>query len=102
MSQFHIIFQKTPLNYYITTKNVKIPVKLQKYNTGLDHDKYLSYIQAYARHGWGMAGIIQMGDEEYLENIGSSSKSKKDRLVWPSIKLIFQSPAKRGSPGGLL
>ena len=100
MSQFHIIFQKTPLNYYITTKNVKIPVTLQKYNTGLDHDKYLSYIQAYARHGWGMAGIIQMGDEEYRI---SHSKSKiEDRLVWPSIKLIFQSPAKKGRAGGLL
>ena len=100
MSQFHIIFQKTPLNYYITTKNVEIPVKLKKYNTGLDHDKYLSYIQAYARHGWGMAGIIQMGDEEYRES--SSKRREDDRLVWPSIKLIFQSPAKKGSPGGLL
>ena len=88
------------MNYYITTKNVKIPAKLQKYNTGLDHDKYLSYIQAYARHGWGMAGIIQMGDEEYRES--SSKRREEDRLVWPSIKLIFQSPAKKGSPGGLL
>ena len=103
VSQFHVIFQKTPVNYYITIKDVKIHVKLTRYNTDLDHDKYLSYIQAYASHGWGLAGIIQMGDESYREVYDDyESESEVDPWVWPSIKLIYQSPAKKGSPGGLL
>ena len=85
------------MNYLITMQDVKVKVGLEKYNTSLNHDTYLSYIQAYARHGWGLAGIIQMGDESYHK-----IHDDEDRYVWPSIKLIFQSPAKEGSPGGLL
>ena len=49
-----------------------------------------------------------MGDQSYYESvwdeddIGGSWNEDKVRCVWPSIKLIFQSPAKKGSPGGLL
>ena len=80
-------------------QDVKIKVGLEKYNTWLKHDTYLSYIQAYARHGWGLAGIMQMGDQSYYE---ISEESDEDGWVWQSIKLIFQSPAKEGCPGGLL
>ena len=84
---------KTPLNYYVTVCDVPFIVKM-KFGGGrtVDHNQYLAYIESYANQGWELAGLIDMPDASF-EGFTSISST---------IKLIFQSPAGQGSPGGIL
>ena len=94
-TQCHIILSKTPVNYYITTRDVPFIVKMSFGGSrSVDHSQYISYIQAYASQGWELAGLIDMPDASYegITNISMTS----------TIKLIFQAPAPNGSPGGIL
>ena len=93
-TQCHIILSKTPVNYYITTRDVPFIVKMGFRGSRVDHSQYISYVEAYASQGWELAGLIDMPDASYegITNISMTS----------TIKLIFQAPAPNGSPGGIL
>ena len=90
-TQCHIVFAKTPVNYYVTVRDVPFIVKTQ-FGGGrtVDHSQYISHIQLYGNQGWSLAGLIDMPDARF-EGFTSISST---------IKLIFQSPAAPGCPGG--
>ena len=92
-TQCHIVLAKTPVNYYVTVCDVPFIVKTN-FGGGrtVDHSQYIAYIQAYATQGWALAGLIDMPDASF-EGFTSISST---------IKLIFQSPAPPGWPGGIV
>ena len=63
----------------------------------IDHDSYISCIQAYCNQGWRLAGMIHMDNRADLISGMNFNKS-----FWSTIKLIFQAPAGEGNPGGVL
>ena len=89
-TQCHIILMKTPVNYYITVRDVPFIVKTSFGGSRtVDHSQYLTTVESYAKQGWELAGHIAMPDA----SLTSTSST---------IKLIFQSPAMQGTPGGVL
>ena len=92
-TECHIILMKTAMNYYVTMCDVPFNVTSGwGRERTVDHNQYLTCIQAYASHGWELAGLIDMPDTEYE---GFSTMSS-------TIKLIFQAPAWQGAAGGYL
>ena len=92
-TQCHIILMKTPVNYYITVRDVPFIVKTSFGGSRtVDHSQYLTTVESYAKQGWELAGLIDMPDASF-EGFTSISST---------IKLIFQSPAMQGAPGGCL
>ena len=102
-SPFHIIFEKTSVNYHVSVQDVQLHINIRRGKKSkteirtMDHNPYLSVIQSYSIKGWGLAGIIQMGNK-----MGNSWQDAKNQNYWTTIKLIFQSPSKDGNPGGIL
>ena len=88
-TQCHIIMMKTTVNYYITVRDVLFTYKTSIGGRTVDHSHYLTTIESYAKQGWELAGLIAMPDA----SLTSTSST---------IKLIFQSPAMQGTPGGVL
>jgi len=92
-TQCHIILSKTHENYYVTVRDVPFKVKSSLGGSlSVDHNQYLSVIEAYASQGWALAGLIDMPDATHSGFMSVSS----------TIKLIFQAPAPNGQPGGAL
>jgi hypothetical protein len=92
-TQCHIVLEKTPINYYFIVCDVPFIIE-----TGfggrrtVDHNQYLTLINAYSNTGWELAGLIDMPDMK-LEGFTRFSST---------IKLIFQAPAVGGGAGGSL
>ena len=116
-SPCHFIFEKSTCNFYVTTHDVNFEVDAvsrqvnnipkQTKRTIVDHDEYISCIQAYVKQGWDLAGMIHMENRSkpitYGTNKGARNKTKsRNEMFWSTIKLIFQSPAGEDSSGGLL
>ena len=109
-SPCHLIFEKSACNFYVTTHDVSFEVDAvcRKGNTHahsrrtiVDHNEYISCIQAYANQGWDLAGMIHM--ENISKPIDSyTRKSIHYKTFWSTIRLIFQSPAREDNPGGIL
>ena len=66
----------------------------------IDHDSYLSCIQAYCNQGWRLAGMIHMDNR--VDLITSNNTKNYNKSFWSTVKLIFQAPAGEGNPGGVL
>ena len=91
-TECHIVLMRTAMNYYVTTCDVPFEVTSGWGDRTVDHNQYLTYIQAYASQGWELAGLIDMPDTQYKSFSTMSS----------TIKLIFQAPAWQGAAGGFL
>ena len=99
-SQCQIIFEKTSSNYYMTVHDVMLYIKKSRKHDRyrfIDHDSYISCIQAYCNQGWQLAGMIHMDNRVDLNRSSEYTES-----FWSTIKLIFQAPAGEGNPGGVL
>ena len=92
-TQCSIVLEKTPVNYYVTVRDVPFKTKSCCGSNSIDHSEYLGTIKSFGNHGWELAGLIDMPD--------ASSKRVGTR-VSTTIKLIFQSSAEPGDPGGIL
>jgi len=96
-TQFHMILSKTVENYYVTVRDVQFTSKnhggRSETHRTVDHSQYLAAIQAYASQGWELAGLIDMPHAP-ITYFNTDTVS--------TVKLIFQSPATNGQPGGIL
>ena len=101
-SQCQIIFEKTSSNYYMTVHDVMLYIEIRGKHRHrfIDHDSYLSCIQAYCNQGWRLAGMIHMDNEVDLITPNNTKNYKES--FYSTIKLIFQAPAGEGNPGGVI
>ena len=113
-SPCHLIFEKCACNFYVTTHDVNLEVDAESYRgkaiisdirhsrrTIIDHDEYISCIQAYVNQGWDLAGIIHMENISKSVTYNTSNRTLIQKF-YTTIKLIFQAPAGEESAGGIL
>ena len=101
-SQCQIIFEKTSSNYYMTVHDVMLYIEIsgKHRHRFIDHDSYISCIQAYCNQGWRLAGMIHLDNR--VDLITSNNTKNYNKSFWSTVKLIFQAPAGEGNPGGVL
>ena len=97
-TQCHIVLEKTPVNYYVSVRDVPFIVKSSFGGSmSVDHSQYVSNIQSFGAQGWELAGLIDMPDMSLPGTFYSGLTSTSS-----TIKLIFQASAQPGDPGGIL
>ena len=96
-TQCSIVLEKTPVNYYVTVRDVPFKTKSCCGSNSIDHSEYLGTIQSFGNHGWELAGLIDMPDMSLPGTFYSGLTSTSS-----TIKLIFQASAQPGDPGGIL